>query len=174
MKLLRYIPLKHTHTHTIMSLGFNPNRKHRATTLPGGVNSALMPPPPPRRTSLARRRSPSGSLAPSVPPVTLASVSKPAPQPMLAKKEEEDDDESHWVYATVDTSLRSLEDDSVVASTGQRVLLVYPMADRENDGVVSMRLKAVHPVTGQLSYTWVAVYDSNTKLRSVSNFALVP
>jgi hypothetical protein len=55
-----------------------------------------------------------------------------------------------------------------------RVVLVYPMKSDTEDGIVTMRRKVVHTVTGQLSYEWIRVYDPNTETRYVSNFSLFP
>lgn len=65
-----------------------------------------------------------------------------------------------------------MDTDSVVARTGERVMLVYPMRSDSNTGRVTMRAKTVDAVTGQLSYTWVLVYDPESGTRAVTDFAL--
>lgn len=200
-----------------MSLGFNQNRKHRTSTLPGSVNSmtvresprrsattpaasVLFSSSPPVATTVSRRRSPTlgvvlgskrppalkESIAPSSLPTSsgttenkknastttdpqpLSSPLPPAPQPPPQS------DDVHVVYATVTENGLMTPDGDIVVHSSQRVVLVYPMASEGDDGIVTMRMKRVHPVTGQLSYVWVRVYDPNTETRYVTDFALVP
>lgn len=171
-----------------MSLGFNQNRKHRTSTLPGAVNAVT----PTRRTATtpavsvlfshpttvastsSRRRSPP-STKPVVsspepvrpPPSTEERVVEPPPPPPS--------EEAHVMYATVGPDgLVDLDTGEGVASAAERVVVVYPMKADGEDGVVSMRVKQVHPVTGQLRYSWVAAYDPNSETRHLKNFSLLP
>ena len=68
-------------------------------------------------------------------------------------------DAAQWVYADATVALKDLDTDAEVAPAGARVLLVYPMRTDADSGLVRMRLKVAHPVTGQLAHHWVAVYD---------------
>lgn len=143
-----------------MSLGFNPNRKHRTQAFPGAVNSVVVRPTRARAVRkddgptvsdvaiLMRRRSPPRDPAPPPPPPPRPLT----PPPPLPSAEEQ------WTYASV---------------AGKRVMLVYPQETHPDTGVVSMRMKTVHPVTGQLAFEWTAVYDPNTDTRSATDFSLV-
>ncbi len=83
-------------------------------------------------------------------------------------------DEMHTVYATVAVPLVNEADGTVVASAGDRVVLVYPMSSDAEDGRITMNLKSVNPNTAKLSYTAVTVYDPNTEIRYVTKFSLIP
>lgn len=187
-----------------MSLGFNQNRKHRVSTLPGAVNatavretrrstttaaaSVLFPTVP--SSAAPRRRSPPaailGSKRPTATtlPALAPEVVAPAPAPpavapptpvRLETPPRSASEEMHAVYASVtEEGLVAVEGGDVVASHGERVVLVYPMRSEGDDGVVTMRRKSVHPVTGQLSYDWVRVYDPNSETRYVTDFSLLP
>jgi len=188
-----------------MSLGFNQNRKHRTSTLPGTVNATAVREtrrstttaaasvlfPTTQSSTVPRRRSPAmailGSKRPTTTLPTLAPQAvPPAPPPTLAppapptpvrveRPPETVSEEVHVVYASVtERGLVAVEGGDVVASRGERVVLVYPMRSEGDDGVVSMRRKSVHPVTGQLSYDWVRVYDPNSETRYVTDFSLLP
>ena len=52
-------------------------------------------------------------------------------------------------------------------------MLVYPMETHPDTGVVSMKKKSVHPITGQLAFEWIEVYDPNTDTRFAGDFSLV-
>lgn len=154
-----------------MSLGFNHNRKHRSSTLPGTVNPQLIRerrPPATTAAAVVRRKSPPTPPTP-VPTKTSQPPPPPPPAPVSSR-----DDEIHTVYATVAVALLSESDGSVVASVGDRVVLVYPMASDAEDGRITMKLKSVHPNTGQLSYNTVTVYDPNTETRYATKFSLIP
>lgn len=185
-----------------MSLGFNQNRKHRMSTLPGAVNATTVRESPRRATTTAaaavlytsptpavastgsRRRSPPAPTLGSKRPPTVSKVFAPPPEEATTASHNEVQketpaetvvDDAHLVYASVAAAgLPSAEGDETVASVGERVVLVYPMRSEEDDGVVTMRKKCVHGVTGQLSYRWVRVYDPNTETRYVTNFSLLP
>lgn len=174
-----------------MSLGFNVNRKIRTTNLPGAVGASVpmsraSSVPLPSRTvstslpsSVAARRvaalaerlqakrrlSPTSDDAPRKPPPSSSSPSPPPPPPLRSSEE-------HWVFGTASSPLLDRDTSEEVASEGERVLLVYPMESDERTGRVHMRLKRAHPVTGQLSYAWVGVYDPDTDVRSVRDFAV--
>ena len=144
-----------------MSLGFNQNRKPRVRPLPGTIHGVVRVP-----------RSQDVTLAPPVrkrsPPVTVPRAPAPveAPPPPVQ-------DDVHTVYATASCDVVDV-DGTRVANAGERLVLVYPMAADANDGMVTMRQKTVHPVTGQLEYRWIRVYDPNTETRFVTNFSLLP
>ena len=140
------------------SLGFNQPRRRRQSNLSGGVVGTTVPAPIApvvRRSPTVTKTSPSGvvvvkpkpAIAPSMPPQEL-----------------------HWVYATVAED--SLRDDAGrhVADPGDSVLLVYPMRRDDDTGRVFMRHRAADPTTGQLTDTWVAVYDAETKRHLVRDF----
>lgn len=150
-----------------MSLGLTAMRPRRFTTLPGSVGAAIVYTP--RRAAVANR-----------PTATLSRTTKPTPEPAKPAKlasaerapERAPDPGAtlHWVYGTAQCALVS--EGSQVAEAGERVLLVYPMRERES-GVVEMRLKRADPATAALSYAWVAVYDPTTDGRLVDSFSAV-
>ena len=156
----------------IGSLGFNPNRRHPSTNLPGSINAVYVGP----RVQRQRRVQPSKEVAVVVPrrvPPREEVVVQPPPPPPNASA---DADAAHWVYATVGPEqLRSASDTTqVVSESNARVLLVYPMAADPDTGVVSMMMKTVDAGTGQLALQWVRIYDPNTDTRYVSQFSLLP
>ena len=169
-----------------MSLGFNANRKRQTTNLPGSIGAATIyvrrPPPRPllrpreiTKTLASAARDAPRDLAPASREVAVSrevaasrevGTSAPVPQ-------EDEDHSSHWVYATAVKDVMDVEDETrVVCAAGKRALLVYPMTTDPDTGRVRMRCKAVHPVTGQLSYATVLVYDPDTEERPLVDFAL--
>lgn len=148
-----------------MSLGFNPNRKHRGTTLPGAVGG----------TTFIMR--PTTSAAPPRPRVEekVKERRERVTEHVIVPKITFEEDSQHWVYAT---AVRALLDRDSVETTlcreGDRVMLVYPMESDPVNGRVYMRLKRVDSVTGQLSYRWTLMYDPDTEERPVTDFALAP
>ena len=139
-----------------MSLGFNPNRRHRVTTLPGGVSTkpvipaALLPvpiraPPPASVKPIPNKKNTSPGLT--------VSLSSPP-----------------WVYGIAQQELKDEDSGTIVASQGDKVMLVYPMTE-DNDRIL-MQMKCIHPVTAQLSYAKVVVYDGNSETRAVTDFSL--
>jgi hypothetical protein len=162
------------------SLGFNPNRKYHASTLPGAITTmparrprggvARVARPPPSRVE--RGATPAVPVAP--PPARTAPAAPTAPAPSAAPPAAPAPAATeHWTYATALAPLRSAEDDDIVAVKGARVVLVHPMRSDPDTGMVTMMLKRVHAVTGQLSYHWVRVYDPNTDTHFAGDFALV-
>lgn len=169
------------------SLGFNPNRRHRATNLPGSINALVVRPrvPGQRRAQapksvsviIPRRTSPTmtsqtqpSSIAPSSvasPPVPNTTAPPPTPRA---------EEEVHWAYATVGPNgLRATSDtDTLVCVKNSRVMLLYPMISDSDTGIVSMKAKTVDATTGQLKCAWVDVYDPNTDTRFVTHFSMVP
>ena len=145
-----------------MSLGFNPNRKHRSSTLPGAI--AAMGVLPRTRPAAVRRTSPVKLVVPAPVPV-------PVPVPVAAPPPLET---SHWVYATAVVPLIDRLTSEALCEAGARVLLVYPMESDAETGRVRMRLKHAHPRTGQLAQAWVDVYDPDADVRTVTDFAMVP
>ena len=82
--------------------------------------------------------------------------------------------EVHWTYATAVTPLLERGTKRVLAPSGARVLLEFPM-ESDKKGVVSMRHKSIHPQTATLSYTWAVVHDPSEKNPwVVTEFSLVP
>lgn len=81
--------------------------------------------------------------------------------------------ETHGVYATVVTALSDVSSGKEVAPIGSRVYMVYPMK-QETIETVSMKLKVVNPVTGQLGYHWVPVYHATTEKYFLKDFSLIP
>ena len=163
-----------------MSLGFNPNRPIRTTNLPGAVGNSVV-----SMASQRRRVSPGAArrAAPAAPNVRVVvptpEPQKLAPVPQKPAPVEEDGlrsvfEEAQWVYADAREPLVAEGDGEEVAPAGGRVMLVYPMKTDEVTGRVTMRLKRVHALTGQLSYCWVVVYDPEREGRPVTNFSLLP
>ena len=172
-----------------MSLGFNPNRPIRTTNLPGAVGNSVV-----SMASQRRRVSPGAATprraAPAAPSVRVLVQTpepqkpapvpqQPAPVPQQPAPAAEDGlrsvfEEAQWVYADARESLVAEGDGEEVAPAGGRVMLVYPMKTDEVTGRVTMRLKRVHALTGQLSYCWVVVYDPEREGRPVTNFSLLP
>lgn len=162
------------------SLGFNPNRRHRATNLPGAINAVVVRPrvPNQRRSQalkevaviVPRRTSPRHSPPEAQEPINNNTPSTPAIQAVSTPEE------THWVYATVGPNhLRSSNiPDEIVCVKDTRVMLMYPMVSDSDTGVVSMKLKGVDACTGQLEWHWVIVYDPNNDTRYVNNFSMIP
>jgi hypothetical protein len=163
-----------------MSLGINMLRRPQQTNLPGAVGGNMM--------STARRRArpamspPKAASVPAlgsarrvtVESVLTAPVASPADKPPLhLALTAQLYDEMQWVYATATAPLTDADSGEEIAEVpvGSRVLLVYPMQTREADRVC-MRLKSVHPVTGQLRLRWVVVYDPETEARPIGDFAV--
>lgn len=164
------------------SLGFNPNRRHRSSNLPGALNTMVVRAqtrvPNQRRAQtpkeiavlVPRMTSPQMPIhsIPSLPPVQTP-IDTPSSHPLNVE-------EMHWVYATVGTHhLHDSNDlNDIVCVKDSRVLLVYPMVADPDTGIVSMKVKHVDAHTGQLEMRWVDVYDPNTDTRFVSQFSMVP
>lgn len=110
----------------------------------------------------------SGPSVPSSAPVV------PSSGPVVAPNSETPHG-SHFVYATCKCDLvdQGNPTGEVVAKKGERVQLVYPMEYGDDDSSVRMCLKRCHPITGQLSYHCVVVYD-DVAGHSMSDFALMP
>jgi hypothetical protein len=150
-----------------MSLGFNTMRNPRTTNLPGGVNGSVI-------FSMPRTvKSPRGN-----PPVKKPLENKSLPSPLnkavvaVAENTTETDESQHSVYATVKDRLLDVTGENVFEDKA-RVLMVYPMRKETNENV-SMRVKMVNEITGQLSYKWVVVFDPSTDERFLTDFSLIP
>lgn len=173
-----------------MSLGFNPNRPVRTTNLPGAVGGSIL--------SVTRRRvrSPTGTATARpptsapwrvAPPTTTVVVTPSATTRRVHIQAEERVEsgtskvdaaklyeEMQWVYANVTEPLVDADtDEAVGVDVDDRVLMVYPMQTDKDTGKVRMRLKSVHPVTGQLSVRWVVAYDPDLEMRFLNRFSLV-
>ena len=167
----------------------------RTTTIPSAsVVITSAPVPDATRRIGSKRRDAISSMPPSVmtsPPKNLTSdartmsnsavsttvVGRSESTIPLSTIEKNGVDSIHIVYATVGSTGALRQSDGTVmasADAGTRVVLVYPMMADTDDGIVTMRMKSVNPVTGQLTYTWVRVYDPNTETRYVTDFSLVP
>lgn len=156
-----------------MSLGLNLHRNPRMTNLPGSVGGAIITTPAP-----FRRRSPNKvqaeRLLRAAPTSTIAAPVPPAqPRASVPAVAGPKDEAQHWMYATCVDALCDRNTGSIVANAGERVLLVYPMTETA-DGVVHMRAKCVHAVTGQLRYADVDVFNKTTDEAYVEQFSLVP
>ena len=155
-----------------MSLGFNHNRKYTSSTLPGAVTPMVI------RENRSRTSMVTAAMrkkSPPTPAPTKRTVLPPvAPHVQPHMSHQTTIDEMHTVYATVAVPLVNEADGTVVASTGDRVVLVYPMSSDADDGRITMNLKSVNPNTARLSYTVVTVYDPNTEIRYVTKFSLIP
>lgn len=150
-----------------MSLGLNVHRPHRFTNLPGSTGVATIP------RDTGRMRSVLRSVPKQIPPTPPPSVER-RPQEVAKKTMIPEDiySETQWVYATAAHALVDSNTKEEVASAGAKVLLVYPMTPDES-GKVTMRMKSVHPTTGQLRMNNVYVYDPDSDLRLVKDFTLV-
>ena len=158
-----------------MSLGFNPNRKHRVTNLPGSVvgASTLVLPVRHARTRSdvfvveqgGKRKSPPSALAAVVVPTKKGEPRK------TKTAEPEDADDAHWMYGTAARDLPNRRTGDVDIVKGTRALFVYPMEVEKADDRVYMRAKRADPVTGQLSYSWVLVHDPSNEERCVTDFS---
>ena len=87
----------------------------------------------------------------------------------------QDTNEHHFVYGKAGMDLYEENTSRMVARSGTKVCLVYPMTHNEETGRVTMRMKMVDPETAQLSYCNVCVYtgfDDDT--RCVTDFSLFP
>lgn len=168
-----------------MSLGYNSQVRLRVTNLSGGTNHGISfnrnRPRFGNRSSIEKeavtipRAPPPSRAAPPPSPRALTEEAAPvarAPARLATpspRKEEETVGGEHWVYGTASGDLVDHETKEVVCKDGGRVLLLYPM--REEGGNVLMRMKAVDPVTAQLSMHWVKVYDAEDDVRHVTHFA---
>ena len=153
-----------------MSLGFNSLRKPRVTNLPGAVGANIIVQ---RRASPPRKPRIPFAEPPPIKPKETRAVPRVPPQLAAPRKEDSPLDDAHWTYATARAPLCNDEGEQVVDEES-RVLLVYPMNADPETGRVRMRLKSAHAVTGQLSYTWVCVYDPDVAKYLVTDFSLLP
>lgn len=142
-----------------MSFGLNSNRPPRKNTFPGVVSNRR---PVTATTSFVTNgnRAQASTIDRGQPFAAASAV-----RSGVAKQHTDDE---HWVYGTV------LVDEIGGAKNGDRVLMVYPMRDDESTETVQMRMKTAHGQTGQLSYTWVTVYDATDRTRTIGNFSLTP
>lgn len=151
-----------------MSLGFNPNRRHTTTNLPGDINF-VKPYVRRVRPSSVRNNRPTVTTVAREETITDTDV-KPVSIPSVSIPQQE-----HWIYASVGPSgLKTSETNETIVDAGTRIMLVYPMVSDPDTDLVSMKMKYVDPVTGQLMMKWVRVYDPNSDERFVSDFSLVP
>ena len=152
-----------------MSLGFNTMRKPRMTNLSGSVGGSIIVSIPQRRTKAVRSTSATGSNK------TVSVLQRDETTDVEKKKIVPDVDEiqHHGVYATVNANLLEVSSSDEIFPDKARVYMVYPMRTETNEKV-SMRVKIVNSVTGQLSYKWVIVFDPSTDERFLSDFSLIP
>ena len=169
-----------------MSLGYNTMRQPRRTQLPGTVGASVVRSPFTANGYTTRQQAQSGTptvstissfLAKEKQKETLATnVTTTACS--IAKKIENEFDPTinvyHSVFATVKTCLKEVDTNKNLAVNGERVLMVYPMRSNESDGTIHMRLKTVHPCSGQLMYNWAIVYNPINQDRSLIEFSLTP
>ena len=101
----------------------------------------------PARRSTGHRR----AALPAAPPVGTTAAAAPDPEAVYHQLQ--------FVYATCACECVDLETQDPIAAKGDRVMLVYPQRSDPDTGRIDMKLKRAHPVTGQLSFSWVTVYD---------------
>lgn len=166
-----------------MSLGFNTMRAPRVTNLPGSVGASIIMRNPQQRprskrvdlseTRLANRVM--KQVDPSMPRLD-GNRSVPLKETRYESAVVENDEcatTEHAVWATVSSTLVEVGTEDEIATDQTRVYMVYPMR-KETDERVSMRVKTVNSVTGQLYYTWVIVFDPVTDERFLHSFSLTP
>ena len=183
-----------------MSLGFNNMmRNPRMTNLPGavGANIIVMPntrrgtkPPavtmtvPLRRDKVESTKPPAGAMTVPLRRDKVESTKPPAGARTVPLRRDKVESTKvslppppshahHGVYATVHRGLIEATSSQRVGEDGDRVFMVYPMRTEANEKI-SMRLKKVNSVTGQLSYNWVIVFDPSSDERFLKDFALIP
>jgi hypothetical protein len=151
-----------------MSLGFNTMRNPRMTNLPGSVGGSIIVAIPQRRTKAVRSTNSirSNKTLPFPQRDETTDVGKKKVIPV-------DETQHHGVYATVNTNLLEVSSLDEIFQDNARVYMVYPMRTEANEKV-SMRVKIVNSVTGQLSYKWVIAFDPSTDERFLRDFSLIP
>mgnify|MGYP001268619676 FL=1 len=153
-----------------------PLSKPRYTDLPGSVGASVRiraPRSPRTRRSPAKAAStaPTTTQAVSAPPAApvAAPPSAPPAAPPSAPPASPRED-AHWSFARAKIDLHDVQSREVVLRASGRGLFVFPMVPDDND-TVYMRLKCIHPITGQLTYHWVVVYNGETAEHTVEQFA---
>ena len=164
-----------------MSLGYNTQKPLRTTNLPGSVGNThiVRRNPPPRSTQSLPRLPPRAERKPVAAwAEKRGAASTPSGETarVVGGSGPTEENDAHWVYGTaVRDLLEEGVDDGIVATKGERVLLLYPQRHDADTGRVLMRAKIAHSKTGQLRHAWVEVYagvDDDT--RNVDDFSLVP
>jgi hypothetical protein len=151
-----------------MSLGFNTMRNPRVTNLSGSVGGSIIVSMPQRRTKAVRPTNATNNKTVSFSQrEETADVEKKKIVPVV------DEIQHHGVYATVNKNLLEVSSSDEIFPDKARVYMVYPMQTETNEKV-SMRVKIVNSVTGQLSYKWVIVFDPSTDERFLRDFSLIP
>jgi hypothetical protein len=171
------------------SLGYTSFYKRvLSTSLPGSVSAPL--PPVNRKITRKKKASPRSVVAvKNTPlpkqgvPLKTTTVTEVAPQesvhPAQGNKECNDDSdetqENHSLYGTLLTDELFTEEGipAKEVSKGSRLLLAYPMRSTEEEKVL-MRMKVADPVTAQLSYQWIVIYDPLSDSRYVGDFSVIP
>ena len=138
-----------------MSLGFNLNRRHRFVGLASGMPAFT---PRSARQSVPKHKVAKREFRTDTAPPPSANA---APDRTCGTC-----DELHWCYGTVLVPVGDLQ-------VGECICLVYPMKADKETGVVSMRYKTIHSVTGQIAYSWTDVYDPATDTRFVGKFSFL-
>lgn len=163
------------------SLGMRPNRRRFAHTLPG--STASVPPLPQSKNSqnemndirlkvkrvLAERDVAYPPRRVDVIPDRKATPTPPDPHPEKDAPVPSEREEAVFAVAMKDIFS---DDGQPLAMEGEKVCLVYPMTADEETGVIRMRMKTIHKVTGQISLTECTVYDPSNDTRIVSDFTL--
>ena len=167
------------------SLGFTMSKMPRFTNMSGSVGAT---------TSGEQRRRKSPPIQSDGPTVQSlntfmnsktkmktnrpAAATPPPPPPTPCKKDcildEEEGQQHHGVFATCRLDLVDTNNGERISSAGERVYLVYPMKNSNDESGVSMRVKRVNAKTGQLSYAWVTIFSSTDDEYHVTDFSLIP
>ena len=157
--------------------------RRRYTDLPGAVGASVIVRAPrvtrhsPKRSAASKANAPptpsapAPAAAPAAAPVATpvaAPAAAPAAAPVAAPVAQE---ETHWMYAYAKADLTDCTTGSKVLAAKAKGVFVFPMVPDDRD-TVYMRLKTVHPTTGQLAYHWVVVYNGETAEHTVEGFCL--
>ena len=142
-------------------------RNPRITNLPGSVGGSIIVSMSQRRTKAVRPINATNNKTGSFSQREETAVEKKKIIPVV------DEIQHHGVYATVNKTLLEISSLNEIFPDKARVYMVYPMQTETNEKV-SMRVKIVNSVTGQLSYKWVIVFDPSTDERFLSDFSLIP
>ena len=153
-----------------MSLtGFNSNRRIPYSNLTGSVGSNVMLTPVMLRSRMVANAPPNAmrkvtsSVPKKIPVTKKANVDEnvrvivkkdPVNREAVASgkgREVRANAEVHWTYGTAMADVFECGTTEKVASSGERILLVFPMKE-DKGGVVRMRCKKIDPSTATMSY----------------------
>ena len=164
------------------SLGYHTQSRSHARSLPGTVSGQVARPRKPvsentKHAVLARisqqikrenqlRKAASSTVESQ--PVMQIKESKTEPDSEDTKASASSE---HFVFATACFDLKRSTGETI-AKRGERVMLVYPMRS-SNKFEVEMRIKQAKATTGQLSYSWVVIFDEGDGKRFVKDFSVI-